>query len=582
MKYIIYTALLSAVTLPAAYGQKVHQGERPDTLRRELTIVNDQTVEMDRTDPMPTTYRDLVPRLKPFRPEYNKKTLESRVKSSASSLNDLPRDLMQEKQGPGLGYVSVGLGHTLNQEIDAGIRLIHTDVDLLGLFLSYHGIKSSFDTGNYEGDYKNRQLLAGLRFERNMNPVSLSVGVDYTNSFFNHYGRMNNGIPAPSDTPSIMDNTTHNFHAFFGAESESLKTKIDYRFFHSAPYLENDPMVSLTEHTPELSAMLGTNLSDSFDLDVNFKMGGLLYAHQSESMQTGLNMSTDKNLYYIEGSPTITIQSDREAKDGPFWFVKMGAGISAHYGSDSRLFFWPKLDASVSFAPTWSLYTNVFGGIIRNGLSDVMEGEMPYLMPNTIVLPTRNAFSANLGLKGSIAEMIRLDFYGRFAKLKGVPFYSAALPQYEDLSEQYRYNVCFLPSYADGSRWRAGAKVEYSYRDIVRLFVDASYGKWSLDGNVTETMQPDFILKTELSVHPITPLNIRIGYMQLNGRLRDSSAGVLEIPNVHLLNAYVSYNFRQNLSAYAKLENVLTETTELVAYYPMKPFHCFVGFNWNF
>ena len=589
MKYQLYTAVIMALSVSSVCGQTPRNTEtkRPDTLRRELTIVNDQTVEMERADPLPATYKAIEPRLKPFRPEYNKRTFGFVPEVSSSGMNNLPNILPAEGYMKHRGYLNIGLGHTLNQRVDAGYRLIDAEQERLNLFLSYRGMKSAFNTGDFEGDRKDRRMMAGVDYEQRRPSFVLATGLYYTNHYFNHYGRgatTNVGsIPQLSApvTPQ-MDNGTHNVRAYLGAKNDVIDARIDYRFFRSIPYLGTDPMKALTEHTPELNVEMRKELSDDVKLGLQVRTGGLFFAKNSEMIQTGVLSETDRNLYYVEGAPTIGFVGD---SDNMQWNIQAGVGVSSHFGAKGRLFFWPKLDASLSIFPSWRLYAKAFGGVIRNGLADVMQEEMPYLMPNTIVLPSRNALTAQLGVKGNIADVARMEVYGDFSKLTGVPFYTPTLPLYNP-SDLYQYNVSFLPIYADGSRWRAGGKLEYSYRDMLRFLVDASYGKWNLDGGLVASMQPDLILKAEVGIHPIAPLDVRLRYTQLNGRYRYSFGSVfseaLGVGNVHLLSADVSYKLKKNLGLYLKIDNMLAETTELIGYYPMQPFHCFAGFSWTF
>lgn len=591
MKYPLYATVLmafafsSACFSAAAQSSHTPDKKRVDTLRRELTIVNDQTVEMERADPLPTVYRKQEPQLKPFKPEYNRRTFGFTPAATASGTNNLP-PLSKSHDTNCPGYLNIGVGHTFNQRLDVGYHLLNTEEQQLNLFISYLGMKSAFETEAYAGDRKERQMVAGIHYGQE-GTLSLSTGLNYTNRYFNHYGRgqlllINLLPPNTSGNNPIMDNSTHDMHAYFGAKTDFIDAKLDYRFFRSIPYMGDDPMHPLTEHTPEFSVAMKQSLSEDLVLGVAGRVGGMFYSRDNEPTQTGPTTFTDKHIYYAEGAPTLTLAGGEKNFN---WRIQAGAGVSAQFGTQSRLFFWPKLDAAFNFASSWRLYAEVFGGIRQNGLADVMHEEMPYLMPNSIVLPTRNAITSRLGIAGSIANAVRLELYGNYSLLKGAAFYTPTLPAYNP-SEVYQYNVSYLPLYADGSNWRAGAKAEYSYRDMLRFFLDASYGDWTLEKGIIPAMQPKLILKGEVAIRPISPLDIRLGYTQLNGRSRYEigSNGLVAatIKNAHLLTAHVSYNLKPNFGLYLKLDNVLTETSEVIGFYPVQPFHCFIGFNWTF
>jgi outer membrane cobalamin receptor len=116
--------------------------------------------------------------------------------------------------------------------------------------------------------------------------------------------------------------------------------------------------------------------------------------------------------------------------------------------------------------------------------------------------------------------------------------------------------------------------MKYDGRDITHISIDRMemkpYGR------------PEVELNANLSVKPVTPLTLSLGYALGATRYMLVNGEEKQMSDLHDLNLKGAWNFNDLFGAYIKLNNLLFRQQELIYGYPLQGFSAMAGINLNF
>ncbi len=585
-----------------ARAQEPVPSKRADTLRRELTVVADHILELPQSNKLKTQYKQLEPTLKPFSPNYVQRTFNYLPEAKASQLIHANKLAATVDRSGKNGYVNLGVGSLFNLRGDLGYRVLSTEKDQLGLFLSH---RSTFATiKNYEdvGSSKAKDFATslGANYQHRFETSTLSLNAKYQHRFFNYYGiallpsiMPNLGVGTSAYQPSLQANA-HTVSVGLGGNSNYNDADIwqhvwtlNYNFYRlDAKNRDLDRSIqAINEHHPELNLSLKKSIGSDKFLAMDFRVGGMFYQPDS-TIYSEPSVKRDHNYYFAESAPSLLLDGGNGSID---WKLQLGVGLSVSHFESTSFRFFPKLDAALHFANTWKFYAKADGGLIDNGLRATMQ-EMPYLNPQILVSPSYTKLDARLGVGGSISEAVLIDLYARYRMFGDLAFFTGSnldLSAMDPIREESQTfgNISFVPYYADATVWSVGAKLEYRYEDTISAAVEGVYNRWDAK-EMTAAGKPKFELNARLNYSPMQALRLGVNYYLRSGVQYNAINSTMQTPytlkDIHLLSAQADYRFGESLSFYVKAENLLNMRYELFPGYAGQGTSLMLGANFNF
>ena len=125
-----------------------------------------------------------------------------------------------------------------------------------------------------------------------------------------------------------------------------------------------------------------------------------------------------------------------------------------------------------------------------------------------------------------------------------------------------------------------GGEVSYDYKEIVSLSAKYTYRKW--DSKTEEyllAVKPAGEMSFNVRIHPISALNINLGYDYIN---REEVEGYAKMAAINDLHIGASYNMFKGVSVYAQVHNLLNKKYQYYLGYPAEGFNFLGGVSFRF
>ena len=606
LKKILGVILLSGLVFANAHGQD-------ERLTREMTLEREY-------DP---TIQDAnkVSRLPEVRePEITRRTIdyspftipatpdkEIIVLPSGEIMTEIPTNQRR-------GYFNFGGGMFMNLNGDLGYHFLNDEKDKLNFYFSHRSTNGNVEYLQLPGIKEKAVLndnLAVLDYKHIFNPAILRLGGSFGYSLFNYYGLPFISYFATPSVPidSLADRTTkqanQTINAYAGIRSQDY-TWIGYLF--DFEFLRFDQKYGLAkelegiiENRYTLQAGLSSKIGDG---GRRVGLAGKLNVFNYEYPTANASTIQLGNKDYMEATITPYYQMT-----GDNWTAQLGANLMIITGDSSKFFISPNISLEAEVADKTIFYVNA-GGEIQSNDAYSLSRQNRYLNYARPTTPSRTWLDAMLGIRTGVIPGVWFDVFVGYKMTKNELLFipslnnsllftsSSAIPPERPFSSYY---TTFQP---DASLFRAGATLKYKYHNIVDFSLKGVYNYWMLragDGmagnfdDVKPFGRPVFEINADLTIRPIAPLSLILGYYLGANRY----AGIfdhglqpfnqntmtyqeIKMDDINDLNFTASWNFNQTFSAYLKLNNLLFQNQELWYGYPMQGFNAMIGINLNF
>ncbi len=217
-----------------------------------------------------------------------------------------------------------------------------------------------------------------------------------------------------------------------------------------------------------------------------------------------------------------------------------------------------------------TVYAGVTGGINQNSYTK-SSLDNPYLLPETAMLPSLTPYDIFGGFNGAFSSSFSYEIKLGFRHIKNHPFYlqSEGTCQYytmifDDMNQSY-----FETALNIGLGKKLDLKLHLDY-----LQNDPEHLKKAI-------MMPDFQFKSLLNFHPNDKLQFNIELNNMGSRSVDILAKK-SIAGYTDLNLGIRYNVNKQFTAFVKGLNLLNESYEKYAGYPVQKIQIMGGVSYRF
>lgn len=589
MKHQCYTIIFALILL--GLGSHTAEAQKADTLRRSLTVLTTEAVEL--SEVRPQTF--VLPSL-PMRKAQAMNTTPSALghrsdllrPSPLGTLGSLPHLL---PSAPSLGYVDASLGVKYNGSLSLGMRPIQRLGEQLDLALSGRMTHHSIAPRELGVDIRELVLGLGGRYERKSATHQVSIGAQYEYDKHNYYGLYPIGeydLSQPNSLAEEIDNLmrnnliTNQIHLF--VDTRSLVAGRGGWQYHLTPKLtytqaqgmqvNASPDYRTGELAPSVALGISRSLSRTTQVGVDVEGRMLFYRNDDAIDKAVITMKTGfENRTFIHLSPYWAIASET---DGLRYQIRLGVALDSYRkGDKSKWQIAPEIEGALSWAE-WSLRGKVYGDVLTNSLGDMLR-DMPYMQVGLQAMPTARPLIVDLRLRGSISPRVALELSAGYQRLRDALNYSPLLHEagavHSGAFAPHVFGVSFIPEHvSSASIMTVGGALTYRHDGLWGLTLKGGYKHLSEE----LLSRPSVTLGASWQWLASDRWNVSIGYDLTSGikyaRVTETIRQIETLRPMQVVSARGGYRISQLLSLRADAQYQIGSEARLYPYYQPQDF----------
>ncbi len=490
------------------------------------------------------------------------------------------------------GFLRLGLGYPLNTLGDFMYPIWSNENNRLDVSLNHLGAWV---------DKKHSKTSGSLKYNHLFKTFDLYTGVSGRHDYFNYYGRSFAG-----ETPVIMSDVS----AKYGQNAIYSSPQFDMISLYDISGMPlNDTHWRFHANVGARSLPLAANLI--FDASLNydrFKAVGTNLIENQILMDALFNVPFDRNRIGIDFEAynftyNKELSKDFSSKDSytvlkinPFWkmegdewFLKLGVKTGISIGQGQTFTPSPDVAAQWNVLPDYlAIYGGVTGDLTVNSLSRIYN-ENRYVSSNIRLHDTYTPIDAYAGIKLSPAYNLMFDVFGQFKMIDNQYFYvnkhytAISLPAVDDLNLTNFYHNRFDVVYSKANRASVGMRTTWDYKNRINLYLKGAYHHWDVKTEEQAWHLPKWDADFGVSAKITNDISASTQFIFQDGRYAKlSNPAGTKLNPVLDWNLGASYAYRDWLSVFAKLNNILNKKYDMYNGYDVQGINVMVGAAFSF
>ena len=548
--------------------------QQSNSLQREVVIEKEFTPIVQDASKINT-----IPEMEvsaPTRPDIKYAEWSSPYKSAPALTRLDAGDSGAEAPDKQHGYARFSIGNYLNIVGNAGIRIVNTAKDQL---LLWYGHNSTNGNLSY---IETREKIRQKRYDNKVNLKYAHLfqkgvwdfAANYRYNNFNYYG-----LPLAidkNDYDRVRGITDRQIAQQYGF-STAFRTvgKHPFNYTVNAGYQAHNNY-------------LGLYYGDLGGIENHITAGFDGYGLINDDYKAGLALTLDnlvynrcdrKNYAIVGIEPYFAI----EKKSILF---KAGAKIDLSFRDNTIFRIAPDVKFEWTFGKAGLLYAHLTGGKSINSWYR-MSNITSYIDPSNVPANTYTPADLSVGFRSSVLKKVHFALYGGIKSCVDAPFDYRM--QHSDITETSFWLTRNVVSFyaADAYAWKAGAEIEYEFRDFLTARLAWDHNEWHRSGSRERIAfsEPRDEWTVEITATPVKPLDIKAGFYFAGGLgYENLVTGNIEypraegsLPNIADLHVGATYRLNKMIHFSAQVNNILARRYEIFYGMPSQRFHFLVG-----
>jgi len=475
-------------------------------------------------------------------------------------------------------YASLGVGTytTILGEVYLNHEL--SKDENVGGYFSHHSSQGGIDKLLLDDNFSKTKLNA--HYSKNLRDFTWKVDGGIDLQTYNWYG-----LPQQyyGQTTADTINPKHSFHSF------NVDGKINFddaivknasvrfrRFGDDQDSGENRFMAETSFDVPVRDAYIDTEvfvdyLGGSFDTDYT-RSGEINYGNFMFGVLPSYQLNRDD--LTINLGLRLTYYNDTEL-------------------SDSEFFIHPNIEASYRLVDELLIaYGGLTGGLVQNSYYDFANVN-PFVSPTLFIAPTDQQFRAFVGVKGKLTNNISYNVSGNYTSEQEKALFKAN-EALTFLPEDYQYGNSFGMVYDDVTTFSIAGELNVDFNRNFTLGVKGEYFAYNTDDQAHAWNLPDIEASVFMD-YQISEQWFAGASAYFVGERKDQDIFTDEISDpiattiktVTLdsyfdLNAHVGYKINEQLSVFAKANNIANQNYERWLNFPVQGIQFLAGATYQF
>ena len=473
-------------------------------------------------------------------------------------------------------YITLGFGSYSNVLAEFYSNIDISRSDNFGVYLTHNSSQGGIEDVRLEDSFYDTELNLNYNSRNRESSWNTELGLEH--QLFNWYGlpeqrRFSNEIVTG------IDPQQNYFSGSLGGELELYdsflnKSAAKYRYFGDS--------FNSTEHNFNADANFEVNIADEL---INTKV---FVDVLSGKFDKGYNDPNElKYSQMIFGiTPNLLILRDD---------LTLNLGASFVYGldtenSDNSFYIYPQVTASYRMAGDYFIpYAGLEGSLSQNTYYNFTQ-ENPYVSPTLNIAPTDKTYDAYVGAKGKLTNSIGYNLKGGYTSEINKALYLANLSN-PSSTEDYAFGNSFGVVYDDINTLSFSGEINVDVNRDFKLGLNASFFSYNSEFEAEAWNLPD-VKASILMDYQITEKWFAGANLYFTGERKDReevlyAGDVVGSKKISLdtftdLNANVGYRFNEQLSIFARGNNLVGNSYERWSNFPVQGIQVMAGATYKF
>jgi outer membrane receptor protein involved in Fe transport len=275
--------------------------------------------------------------------------------------------------------------------------------------------------------------------------------------------------------------------------------------------------------------------------------------------------------------------------------LTVNLGVNLVYLNDTeanknKFYIYPNFTASYRLVDEILIaYGGIEGGLIQNSYYG-FANENPFVSPTLIIVPTDRQYDASLGLKGKLSNSMSYNFNGHyFADRNRALFKSNSV--LGGATEDYQYGNSYDIVYDDLKTYSIAGELNVDVNRNFKLGIKAEFFGYTTDLQEEPWNLPDvkgnLFLDYQIDEHWFAGAGLfyvgeRKDQFVEEGTLNPTTPMTVTLDSYFDANAHLGYKINDQLSVYAKGNNLVNKQYERWFNYPVQGIQFLVGATYQF
>lgn len=476
-------------------------------------------------------------------------------------------------------YATLGFGTYSNVLAEFYSNLEVNRSDNFGIFLTHNSSQGGIEGVRLDDKFYNTGLNLNYNSRNRNNSWITEVGLEH--QLFNWYGLPNN-TGLTDEVIRSIDPQQNYFSAFAGGEMEFYDSFFErgsakYRYFGDA--------YETSEHHFDADAFFEVNIGGELintTINSEFVSGSFNNGFGPAAFQGPI----DYSFFNVGLTPSLLILRDD---------LTLNLGVSFVYllntqNSKNSFYLYPQVTASYRLGSDYFIpYAGLEGKLTQNTYYNFVQ-ENPYVSPILEVQPTDQPYDAFLGAKGKLTSSVAYNLRGSYTAEFNKPLFLSN-PYNPSAGENYAYGNSFGTVYDDIKTISLFGELNMDVRRNFRLGISGSYFNYSTETQQEAWNLPDF-KATVRADYQITQKWFAGANVFFVGERKDRDLrmtgnnitmnNIVTLDSYIDLNANLGYRFNDQLSIFARGNNLLGNNYERWSNFPVQGIQVLAGATYKF
>lgn len=469
-------------------------------------------------------------------------------------------------------YITLGFGTYSNVLAEFYSNLEISKSDNFGVYLTHNSSQGGIEDVKLDDSFYDTELNLNYNSRNKKSSWNTELGLQH--QLFNWYGlpeqtRLDNSIIAE------IDPQQNYFSGSLGGEMELYdsflnKASANYRYFGDS--------YNSAEHNLKADGAFEVNIAN--ELISTKVFADVLSGKFEEGYNDSSELKYSQMIFGI--TPSLLILRDD---------LTLNLGASFVYGldtenSDNSFYIYPQVTASYRLAGDYFIpYAGLEGGLSQNTYYKFAQ-QNPYVSPTLNISPTDKSYDAYVGAKGKLTNSIGYNLKGGYATEINKALYLANLSN-SSSTEDYAYGNSFGVVYDDINTLSFSGEVNVDVNRNFKLGINGSFFSYNSDFEAEAWNLPE--MKASLLMdYQITKQWFAGANLFYTGERKDreetfnGGSNTITMDGFTDLNANVGYRFNDQLSIFAKGNNLLGDNYERWSNFPVQGIQVMAGATYKF
>ncbi|WP_010229613.1 TonB-dependent receptor [Gillisia marina] len=473
-------------------------------------------------------------------------------------------------------YVTLGFGSYSNVLAEFYSNLEISKSDNFGVYLTHNSSQGGIEDVRLDDKYYDTELNLNYSSKNKKSNWNTELGLQH--QLFNWYGlpeqtRLSNELIV------AIDPTQNYFSGSLGGELELYdsflnKASANYRYFGDS--------YDSAEHNFKADGTFEVNIAD--ELISTKVFANVLSGKFDQGYNTPNELKYSQMIFGI--TPSLLVLRDN---------LTLNLGASFVYGldtenSDNSFYIYPQVTASYRLAGDYFIpYAGLEGSLSQNTYFNFAQGN-PFVSPTLNITPTDKSYDAYVGAKGKLSNSIGYNLKGGYASEINKALYLANLSN-PSSTEDYAFGNSFGVVYDDINTLSFSGELNVDVNRDFKLGVRGSFYSYDSEFEAEAWNLPE--MKASLLMdYQITEKWFAGANLFYTGERKDreetiDGGGAIGSRTITLdgftdLNANVGYRFNDQLSIFARGNNLLGDTYERWSNFPVQGIQVMAGATYKF